>query len=55
VSISAWCASSDETLFNLQAVAQQADRPDDGKCLHHYFYFVDEELGLCHVRTGIHH
>ena len=25
--------------------------PDDGKCLHYYFYFVDEELGLCHVRV----
>jgi hypothetical protein len=25
--------------------------PDDGKCLHYYFYFVDEELGLCYVRV----
>jgi hypothetical protein len=25
--------------------------PDDGKCLHYYFYFVDEALGLCHVRV----
>ena len=25
--------------------------PDDGKCLHYYFYFVDEELGLCHLRV----
>jgi hypothetical protein len=24
---------------------------DDGKCLHYYFYFVDEDLGLCHVRV----
>lgn len=24
--------------------------PDDGKCLHYYFYFVDEDLGLCHAR-----
>src|SRR5947208_372567 len=22
---------------------------DDGKCLHYYFYFIDEELGLCYV------
>ena len=21
--------------------------PDDGKCLHYYFYFLDEDLGLC--------
>jgi hypothetical protein len=25
--------------------------PDDGKCLHYYFYVVDEELGLCYVRV----
>ena len=25
--------------------------PDDGKCLHYYFYVLDEELGLCHVRV----
>ncbi len=26
-------------------------RPDDGKCLHCYFYFIDEELGQCYVRV----
>jgi hypothetical protein len=26
-------------------------KPDSGKCLHYYFYFVDEELGLCYVRV----
>lgn len=26
-------------------------RPDDGKCLHYYFYFIDEELGLCYMRV----
>jgi len=26
-------------------------RPDDGKCLHYYFYFIDEELGLGFVRV----
>jgi hypothetical protein len=25
--------------------------PDDGKCLHYYFYFLDEDLGLCHMRV----
>ena len=25
--------------------------PDDGKCIHYYFYFIDEELGLCYVRV----
>jgi hypothetical protein len=26
-------------------------RPDDGKCLHYYFYFIDEGLGLCYLRV----
>ena len=26
-------------------------KPDDGKCLHYYFYFLDEELGLTYVRV----
>src|SRR5215471_10175541 len=26
-------------------------RPADGKCLHYYFYFIDEELGLGYVRV----
>lgn len=26
-------------------------RPDAGKCLHYYFYFIDEELGLCYLRV----
>jgi len=26
-------------------------RPDAGKCLHYYFYFIDEELGLIYVRV----
>ncbi|MGH7450242.1 MAG: MarR family transcriptional regulator [bacterium] len=24
---------------------------DYGKCLHYYFYFIDEELGLCYLRV----
>ena len=24
---------------------------DSGKCLHYYFYFVDEDLGLCYLRV----
>lgn len=24
---------------------------DSGKCLHYYFYFIDEQLGLCYVRV----
>lgn len=26
-------------------------KADDGKCLHYYFYFIDEDLGLCSVRV----
>jgi hypothetical protein len=26
-------------------------KPDSGKCLHYYFYFIDEQLGLCFVRV----
>jgi hypothetical protein len=26
-------------------------RSDDGKCLHYYFYMVDETLGLCYLRV----
>src|SRR5271167_1078860 len=26
-------------------------RPDSGKCLHYYFYFVDAELGLIYLRA----
>lgn len=25
--------------------------PKTGKCLHYYFYFIDPELGLCHLRV----
>ncbi len=25
---------------------------DSGKCLHYYFYFIDEELGLCYLRVS---
>ncbi len=24
---------------------------DSGKCLHYYFYLIDEELGLCYLRV----
>jgi hypothetical protein len=26
-------------------------RPDSGKCLHYYFYFIDPVLGLCYLRV----
>jgi hypothetical protein len=26
-------------------------KPDSGKCLHYYFYFIDADLGLCYLRV----
>jgi hypothetical protein len=26
-------------------------KPDSGKCMNYYFYFVDEQLGLCYLRV----
>lgn len=26
-------------------------KPTSGKCLHYYFYFIDAQLGLCHLRV----
>jgi hypothetical protein len=26
-------------------------KPDTGKCLHYYFYFLDPEVGLCYLRV----
>ncbi len=26
-------------------------KPDSGRCLHYYFYFIDPELGLCYLRV----
>lgn len=26
-------------------------KPDSGKCIHYYFYFIDKELGLCYLRV----
>ena len=26
-------------------------KPDSGECLHYYFYFIDEALGLCYLRV----
>jgi hypothetical protein len=30
---------------------ETALKPDWGKCLHYYFYFIDKELGLIHLRV----
>jgi DNA-binding transcriptional ArsR family regulator len=34
-----------------KATGRTALKPDSGKCLHYYFYFIDEVLGLCYLRV----
>ena len=51
-----WIFSALEPCTTYQAWHDKATgrtflRYDDGKCLHYYFYFLDEELGLCYVRV----
>lgn len=33
-----------------KATHQTFLKPDSGKCLHYYFYFIDPTLGLCYLR-----
>jgi len=34
-----------------QATGRTFLRPDSGKCLHYYFYFIDPKYGLCYLRV----
>ena len=34
-----------------KASGQTHLKPTSGKCLHYYFYFIDEQFGLCYVRV----
>jgi hypothetical protein len=34
-----------------KVTGKTALKPDSGKCLHYYFYFIDEKLGLCYLRV----
>lgn len=34
-----------------KATGQTTLRGTEGKCLHYYFYFIDEDLGLCYLRV----
>ena len=34
-----------------QKTGRTSLRPDRSKCLHYYFYFIDEDLGLCFMRV----
>jgi hypothetical protein len=49
--LSAMEACSTYKPWHDKATGKSFMRPDDGKCLHLYFYFIDEHLGLCHLRV----
>jgi hypothetical protein len=34
-----------------KASGQTFLKPDTGKCIHYYFYFIDREVGLCYLRV----
>ena len=34
-----------------KATGKTVLKPTDGKCLHYYFYFIDNDLGLCYLRV----
>ena len=34
-----------------KASGQTFLKPDSGKCLHYYFYFIDDDVGLCYLRV----
>ncbi len=34
-----------------KASGQTFLKPDTGKCLHYYFYFIDRQVGLCYLRV----
>jgi hypothetical protein len=34
-----------------KATGKTTLKPDSGKCLHYYFYFIDEKFGLCYLRV----
>ena len=34
-----------------KVTGKTALKPDSGKCLHYYFYFIDDKLGLCYLRV----
>ena len=45
------CPSGSYKPWHDKVSAKTYLRPDAGKCLHYYFYFIDELLGLCYLRV----
>lgn len=51
-----WVFSALEPCYTLRPWRDKATgccylRLKDGKCFHYYFYFIDAQLGLCHLRV----
>ena len=49
--ISAMEACASYRPWHDKASGQTFLKPDTGKCLHYYFYFIDAEVGLCYLRV----
>jgi hypothetical protein len=49
--ISAMEACESYRPWHEKTTGKTALKPDSGKCLHYYFYFIDEQLGLCYLRV----
>jgi hypothetical protein len=49
--ISAMEACDSYRPWHAKATGKTFVRPDSGKCLHYYFYFMDVELGLIYLRV----
>ena len=49
--ISAMEACNSYRPWHDKASGQTFLKPDTGKCLHYYFYFIDPEVGLCYLRV----
>jgi hypothetical protein len=49
--ISAMEACESYRPWHNKATGKTALKPDSGKCLHYYFYFIDETFGLCYLRV----
>ena len=49
--ISAMEACESYQAWHDKATGKTYLRPNSGKCLHYYFYFIHEKLGLCYLRV----
>lgn len=48
---SAWESCASYKPWHDKTTPKTCLKPEDAKCLHYSFYFIDEQLGLCYVRV----